>query len=72
METDPRDPTHPGGGSETDRDSSDVVEGPVGDAHLVDPSDAEALSADLEALPAIDDTEPPDSVPAGNEDRPAR
>ena len=62
---------HPSG-SETDRDSSDVVEGPVGDAHLVDPTDAEPLSADLDALPAIDDREPPDSVPAGDEDRPVR
>ena len=43
------------------RDASDVVEGPIGDAHLVDPTDAEPLSADLEALPAIDDTEPPDA-----------
>jgi hypothetical protein len=35
----------------------------VGDAHLVDPVEAESLSADLEALPAIDDKEPPDSQP---------
>jgi hypothetical protein len=44
------------------RDSSDVVEGDVGGAHLIDPADADALSPDLEALPAIDDKEPPDSV----------
>lgn len=44
------------------RDSGDVVEGDIGRAHLIDPADADALSPDLEALPAIDDKEPPDSV----------
>jgi hypothetical protein len=61
MDADPRDSRYAQRDSGTDRDSSDVVEGPVGDAHLVDPADAEPLSADLEALAAIDDTEPPDA-----------
>ena len=63
MDTDRRDPRQPDSDTAPDGDSSDVVAGPIGDAHLVDPTDAEALSADLEALPAIDDTEPPDGPP---------
>ena len=43
--------------SETDGDSSDVVEGPVGDAHLVDPTAAEGRGADLEELPILDGPE---------------
>ncbi|MFL5673927.1 MAG: hypothetical protein ACJ779_02885 [Chloroflexota bacterium] len=46
-------------------DSSDVVDGAVGDAHLVDPTDAERLGADLDALPAIDDKEPDSGPPDG-------
>ena len=60
METDTRNPRRPDDGSPA-RDSSDVVDGPIGDAHLVDPTEAEPLSADLEQLPAIDDQEPPDA-----------
>lgn len=37
-----------------DRDSSDVVTGPIGSAHLVEPTEAEALGADLEQLPTVD------------------
>ena len=61
MDTEPRDTGHAERDSAPDRDASDVVDGPIGDAHLVDPTDAESLSADLEALPAIDDTEPADA-----------
>jgi hypothetical protein len=43
--------------SETDGDSSDVVEGPVGDAKLVDPTAAEGRGADLEELPILDGPE---------------
>ena len=43
--------------SETDGDSSDVVEGPVGDANLVDPTAAEGRGADLEELPILDGPE---------------
>jgi hypothetical protein len=43
--------------SETDGDSSDVVEGPVGYAHLVDPTAAEGRGADLEALSIVDGPE---------------
>ena len=67
MEDDSRDPRNPDQEPDTGRDASEVVEGPVGDAHLVDPTEAEALSADLEALPAIDDTEPPDDKPGDTE-----
>ena len=42
---------------ETDGDSSDVVEGPVGDANLVDPTAAEGRGANLEALPILDGPE---------------
>ncbi len=61
MDTDPRDTRHAERDSSPERDASDVVDGPIGDAHLVDPADAESLSADLEAIPAIDDTEPADA-----------
>ena len=60
QESEPRRP-EPETGQEPD--ASEVVSGPIGDAHLVDPTDAEPLSADLEALPAIDDKEPPDDKP---------
>ena len=43
--------------SETEGDSSDVVEGPVGDAHLIDPTAAEGRGADLEELPILDGPE---------------
>ena len=39
----------------THGDARDVVTGPVGDARLVEPSTAEALSADLDRLTPIDD-----------------
>ena len=42
---------------ETDGDSRDVVEGPIGDAHLVDPTSAEGRSADLDQLPIVDGPE---------------
>jgi hypothetical protein len=35
-------------------DSSDVLEGPIGDAHIVDPTKAEDRGADLEQLPGVD------------------
>jgi len=47
----------PGTTSETDGDSSDVVEGPVGDANLVDPTAAEGRGADLKELPILDGPE---------------
>ena len=43
--------------SEIDGDSSDVVEGPVGDADLVDPTIAKDRDADLEKLPVLDGPE---------------
>lgn len=43
--------------SEIDGDSSDVVEGPVGDADLIDPTVAEDRGADLEKLPILDGPE---------------
>jgi hypothetical protein len=58
MDTEPRDTRHAERDASPDRDASDVVDGPIGDAHLVDPADAASLSADLEELSAIDDTEP--------------
>jgi hypothetical protein len=39
---------------EADGDSSDVVTGPIGSASLVEPTKAEPLSADLDALPEIE------------------
>jgi hypothetical protein len=39
---------------EVDGDSSDVVTGPIGSAHLVEPTKAEGLSADLDKLPEVD------------------
>jgi hypothetical protein len=63
MDRDPRDPRYAERDPGQVRDASDVVEGDVGEgAHLIDPAATEALSPDLEALPAIDDKEPPDSV----------
>jgi hypothetical protein len=58
METEPRPSTPAERDSSAHGDASDVVDGPIGDAHLVDPADAASLSADLEELSAIDDTEP--------------
>ena len=51
MQPEPRD-TH-----DTDGDSSDVVTGPVGSARLVEPTTAEALSADLDRLPGVADVD---------------
>jgi hypothetical protein len=62
MKTKPSDTRSSRRDAAQERDSSDVVEGDIGRSHLIDPADAEALSPDLEALPAIDDKEPPDSV----------
>ena len=67
MDQDRRYPRNPDQDADAGHDASEIVEGPVGDAHLVDPTDADALSADLEALPAIDDTEPPDGEPKATE-----
>jgi hypothetical protein len=39
---------------EVDGDSSDVVTGPIGSANLVEPTQAEELSADLDRLPKVD------------------
>jgi hypothetical protein len=44
---------------DVDGDTSDVVTGPVGSAHLVEPTKAEALGADLGALPKVDVDETP-------------
>ena len=52
--------------SEIDGDSSDVVEGPVGDADLVDPTIARDLGADLEELPILDG---PEGIGDGGEAR---
>jgi hypothetical protein len=62
MKTKPRDPRSVERDAAQERDPSDVVEGEIGRSHLIDPADADALRPDLEALPAIDDKEPPDSV----------
>ena len=59
MDTDPRDIELAERDSSPDRNASEVVDGPIGDAHLVDPTDPESLSADLDALPAIDDSARP-------------
>ena len=48
MHDDPRDPP------EVDGDSSDVVTGPIGAASLVEPTKAEGLGADLDALPEVE------------------
>ena len=47
---------------ETDGDSSDVVEGPIGDAHLVEPTKAEDLGADLDQLPSVDPADEPEQT----------
>jgi len=52
MQADPREPR------DIDGDSSDVVTGPVGSAELVEPTTADALSADLDRLTPIDVDEP--------------
>ena len=44
---------------EIDGDSSDVVTGPVGNAHLVEPAASEPLSADLDQLPTVEVPEDP-------------
>lgn len=46
---------------EAEGDSSDVVTGPIGSAKLVEPTKADGLGADLEALPKVDVD--PDSKP---------
>jgi len=43
--------------SDIEGDSSDVVEGPVGDANLVEPTIAKDRSADLEKLAIVDGPE---------------
>ena len=40
-------------------DSSDILDGPIGDAHLVEPTKAEDLGADLDQLPSVDPAEVP-------------
>jgi hypothetical protein len=50
-----------------DGDSSDILEGPIGDAHLVDPTTAEDRGADVGQLPGVDfppDVELPEDAPA--------
>jgi hypothetical protein len=55
---------------ETERDSSEVVTGPIGGAHLVEPAKAEALGADLDELPVVDADDPEiDGSPASNSAR---
>jgi hypothetical protein len=49
-------------------DMSDVLSGPIGDAHLVVPARSEDPGADLEKLPAIDTT---DANATGRQERPA-
>lgn len=62
MQNEPRDTP------EVDRDSSEVVTGPIGSAHLVDPTKAEALGADLDELPGV---EIGDDPAAATTDKPA-
>ena len=45
-------------------DASDVVEGPVGDAAIKDPSTNPGMGADLDELPAV---EPGDGAPDGTD-----
>ncbi len=47
------DETRNGDDPDVDGDSSDVVTGPIGGAHLVEPKEAEGLGADLEDLPMV-------------------
>jgi hypothetical protein len=46
-----------------ERDSSEVVTGPIGNAHLVEPTEAAALGADIEQLQKIDVDEEESSAP---------
>ena len=48
---------------EPDPDVADVVTGPVGSAHLKDPTTSRATSGDVYELPGAD---PPTDVPAGD------
>jgi len=52
MQNEPRDTP------DDERDSSEVVTGPIGDAHLVDPTKAAALGADLNDLPGVEIEDP--------------
>jgi hypothetical protein len=62
MPDEPRDPSttesHPDG------DSSDVVTGPIGRAHLVEPATSAALGADLDELPAVEVSDAPNDQAA--------
>lgn len=49
-----------------DRDASDVVTGPIGEAHLVDPTKAEALGADLNDLPGVEIEDPDAGITEGS------
>ncbi len=48
-----------------ERDSSEVVTGPIGDAKLVDPKQAEALGADLDRLPGVEIEDPDEGITEG-------
>lgn len=48
-----------------DRDSSEVVTGEPGSAHLVDPTKAEALGAELNDLPGVEIEDPDEGITEG-------
>lgn len=58
MQNEPRDTP------DDERDSSEVVEGPIGDAHLVDPTKAATLGADLNDLPGVEIEDPDAGITA--------
>ena len=60
MDTDSPRPASDGPDHDLDGDSSDVVTGPVGNARLVEPSEAASLGADHTDLPHIGSDEPAD------------
>jgi hypothetical protein len=49
-----------------ERDSSEVVTGPIGDANLVDPKEAETLGADLNRLPGVEIEDPDEGINEGS------
>jgi len=49
-----------------DRDASEVVTGGPGDGHLVDPTKAEALGADLNELPGVEIEDPDEGITEGS------
>lgn len=52
--------------ADDERDSSEVVTGPIGDANLVDPKQAETLGADLNRLPGVEIEDPDKGITEGS------